>query len=326
MSTNQPYALDDTRLYNRALAANEVNQLPVTYTDLNGTGLTVLDDYLEGLNPLATDVVVTSDFASSGLAAYYGTNLPTLTKTSGDAQVIPAGTFGGDPLTVNVTDGSGNPLVGAPVTFAVPTGSDGGLSQTSGGATVVGISLTTDADGNATVYYESDADVLRNNKVTATAVTEAGNVSVCFKEHCGVQNGLASWLYADAGVSADGSENVSQWLDESANANSATQGTSGIQPQVVPNSIEGHSVVHFDDSSTYLSMPPCIADDFTMIVVFRSSMGSGAGPDWFAAGGIVDAETSGVVNDFGMSLDPQGDILTGIGNPDTTQSIRGWRL
>lgn len=320
-STNQPYALDDTRLYNRALGAQEVTQLPVTYTDLNGTGLSVYEDYLLGLNPISTNQIVTSDFLNSGLEAYYGINLPALTKNSGDSQVVAQSTFATNALTVQVRDSSGNPLVGAPITFNLAPGSDGGLAQTNGGTTVASISLTTDGSGNATIYFQAGADVIKNNSITATTVTNAGNVTATFTEHCGIQNGLVSWLDADAGVSVDGSNFVSQWQDESpAGTNSAAQATGGIQPQLVPSSLAGHSVIEFDGQSTYLAMPPCIADDFTMVVVFRSSAGSNTGGQWWNAGGIVDAETSGVVNDFGMSLDQYGDVLTGVGNPDTTQS------
>ena len=51
--TNQTFILDETRLYNRALGPNEITQLPVTYTDLNGSGLSVWEDFQRGLNPIA---------------------------------------------------------------------------------------------------------------------------------------------------------------------------------------------------------------------------------------------------------------------------------
>jgi len=47
------YLLDETRLYNRALTAKEIAQLPVTYTDLNGNGVSVFDAAQRHLNPYA---------------------------------------------------------------------------------------------------------------------------------------------------------------------------------------------------------------------------------------------------------------------------------
>ena len=52
--TNRAFALDEARLYNRALGPSEVVQLPATYTDLNGNGLTVWEDYQRSLDPRAT--------------------------------------------------------------------------------------------------------------------------------------------------------------------------------------------------------------------------------------------------------------------------------
>jgi len=249
-ATNNPYSLDDTRLYNRALAASEVVQLPVTYTDWNGTGLSVYQDYLEGLNPLATNSIVTSGFLSSGLTGYYSGALPTLTKSSGgDGQTVAASTFASNPLVVHVTDGSGTALVNAPITFAVAPGSDGGLALTSGGTTTPSLSLTTDSSGNATVYYEAGPEAIQNNTITATAVASAGSASVSFTAYCGVQSGLNLWFRADAGVTQS-SGNVSQWNDQSPNAFTATQSTGANQPVLVSNAVNGLPALQFSGSQT----------------------------------------------------------------------------
>jgi len=247
-ATNNPYALDEARLYNRAMTAGEVAQLPPTYSDLNGTGLSVFDDFLESLNPLSTTSIVTSGFISSGLTGYYGGSNPTLNKTGGDLQTISASTFATNALVVHVTNGSGTALVGAPITFSIPMYSDGGLSLTSGGTTTTSLSLTTDGSGNATVYYESGAEALQNNTIQATAVSTAGSVSVTFTEYCGVQSGLALWLRADQGVTQS-SGNVSAWADQSINGNNASQSTSGSQPTLVTSSLNGQPVLRFNGST-----------------------------------------------------------------------------
>ena len=45
------FALDEVRLYNRALGPGEVCQLPVTYTDLAGRGISVYESKQKGLDP-----------------------------------------------------------------------------------------------------------------------------------------------------------------------------------------------------------------------------------------------------------------------------------
>jgi hypothetical protein len=250
-----PYILDEARLYNRAMSATEVPQLPVTYSDLNGSGLSVYQDYLEGFNPFSMGTIVTTGFINSGLTGYYGSSAPTLTKTGGDAQTVSANTFAPNPLVVQVKNSSGTTLVGAPITFTIPSGSDGGVALTSGGTTTTSLSLVTDSSGNATVYYQSGPDTFKTNTITATAVYTTGNVSVSFTARCGVQSGLTLWLKADVGITTDGSGNVSQWNDQSPSGYNATQTTSTIRPAFVSNVMNGNPVVRLNGSSNYMSLP-----------------------------------------------------------------------
>jgi alpha-tubulin suppressor-like RCC1 family protein len=275
-SVNPAFTLDETRLYSRALGPDEVTQLPFTYSDLNGSGLTIYDDYLEGLNPLSTNEVVTPGFIDSGLTGYYGSTLPTLTKSSGDAQTVCASNFEANPLVVQVTDGSGTPLTNAPITFAIAHGSHGGLSQTSGGTTTASISLTTDSDGNATIYYQAGADTLRDNIISATAVTNAGNVSVAFTAYCGIQNGLGLWLKSEAGVTQDGSGNVSLWADQGVNHNDVSQTTTGEYPVFATNQVNGKPVLTFNGSQYLAANDASTLDpsNITMIVVGQYSASS----------------------------------------------------
>jgi hypothetical protein len=61
-----------------------------------------------------------------------------------------------------------------------------------------------------------------------------------------------------------------------------------------------------------------VQDDFTIICVFRASQGIGTGTQFYQGAGLVNGELPGVVNDFGMSLNANGKLLAGTGNPDIT--------
>lgn len=62
------------------------------------------------------------------------------------------------------------------------------------------------------------------------------------------------WLRADTGVTADGSNNVSSWLDLSGNGNTATQATSDDEPQLLANDYNAFSAVSLA-SSKFLDLP-----------------------------------------------------------------------
>ncbi len=57
--------------------------------------------------------------------------------------------------------------------------------------------------------------------------------------------GLALWLDAAKGVTADGSGNVSKWADQSGNANDAVQNILSLEPVVVTPGINGKAVIRF---------------------------------------------------------------------------------
>jgi hypothetical protein len=66
-----------------------------------------------------------------------------------------------------------------------------------------------------------------------------------------------------------------------------------------------------------------VEDDFTVIFVYRSSQGIGTGTQFYQGAGLVNGEVSNVVNDFGLSLNADGRVLAGTGNPDTTIASNG---
>ena len=130
---------------------------------------------------------------------------------------------------------------------------------------------------------------------------------------------LAAWLKADAitGVSSGGA--VATWSDVSGHGNDAAQSTAAQRPTYVAGALNGLPVVRFNSAaSTYLSLSRPVQDDFTVLCVYRSSQGVGTGTAFFQGAGLVNGEVGGVTDDFGMSLNANGFLLAGTGNPDTT--------
>lgn len=70
-------------------------------------------------------------------------------------------------------------------------------------------------------------------------------------------NNLVLWLKADAGVTVDGSgTNVVAWADQSGNGFVADQTplTSYLQPDLVPNAVNGNPALHFDGANDHLAI------------------------------------------------------------------------
>jgi hypothetical protein len=81
--------------------------------------------------------------------------------------------------------------------------------------------------------------------------------------------------------------------------------------------MNGLPVVRFNAAkSNYLWFYRPVQDDFTIICVFQSTQGYGSGNLYYEGAGLVNAEVSGVVNDFGSCLFANGAVCAGTGNPD----------
>jgi hypothetical protein len=104
----------------------------------DGNGLTLLQDYQQGNDP--------TNYYSQG-----GTTItPVLTLVSGDRQEGAAGTLASQPLIFSVTKSDGTVLANAPVNFTV-TG--GGLSATPVTSAVTTLTVSSNANGQAQVYF-----------------------------------------------------------------------------------------------------------------------------------------------------------------------------
>ena len=130
---------------------------------------------------------------------------------------------------------------------------------------------------------------------------------------------LAVWYKADALTNLVNGSPVAVWPDLSGNGNNALQTLSANRPTYIASAINGQPAIRFNAAnSSYLWFFRPVQDDFTMIFVYQSSQGLSTGIDFWSGAGLVNGEQSGPVNDFGIALNANGQILAGTGNPDTT--------
>lgn len=131
---------------------------------------------------------------------------------------------------------------------------------------------------------------------------------------------LAGWFRANT-LGSDGVTNngpVRTWPDAAGTGNPALQFTTSRQPKWLASAMNGQPAVRFNgaqNQSFALTRP--VQSDFTILCVFQSTQGIGTGTQWWSAAGLVDGEASGAANDFGLSLNANGRVLAGTGNPDT---------
>jgi hypothetical protein len=74
------------------------------------------------------------------------------------------------------------------------------------------------------------------------------------------------------------------------------------------------------DGDDYVLLPRLVEDSFTVSFWVRSDQpGPGRAEDtrWYTGAGLVDAEVSGVVSDWGIAWHSDGHIVAGTGDPDT---------
>jgi hypothetical protein len=130
---------------------------------------------------------------------------------------------------------------------------------------------------------------------------------------------LQAWFRADGITGLTNGTTLAAWPDATGNGYSATQNISARQPTYVTGAINGLPAVHFNSATaTWMAFARPVQDDFTILCVYRSSQGEGIGTQFYQGVGLVSGEVGGVVNDFGISLNLNGKLLAGTGNPDVT--------
>ena len=113
------------------------------------------------------------------------------------------------------------------------------------------------------------------------------------------------WVAAN--LSGSNGTPVSTWTD-SVLGKPASQLTSGSQPQLYTNALNGHNVVRFASAaSQFLTVaaansPISGATDFTMATVFRTSTPGISASSFFQNTGLIGAEQPNVVTDWALCL------------------------
>ncbi len=101
-------------------------------------------------------------------------------------------------------------------------------------------------------------------------------------------------------------------------ADSTGNGNNGTATAVsyAADGVNGQSA-HFNGSSSYVGIPRCIQDNFTVSCWVKTTATGGTGTQWWQGKGLIDGEVAGSYPDWGMAL-LNGKVALGIGSPDTT--------
>jgi hypothetical protein len=172
-------------------------------SSVDGNGLTLLQDYLQGNNP-------TDYYSQNG-----GTITPNVTVTGGNGQSAPQATFLPQPLQVSVIGPGSNPLTNAPVTFSAVGSSGGQFSQSLGGEASSTLTVTSDSMGTASIYYAGPDTPGSTNTIQATA----GTVATTFTETTEISDGtVASCSGITQAVGNANGQIVVDWNNNATNA------------------------------------------------------------------------------------------------------------
>ena len=101
--------------------------------------------------------------------------------------------------------------------------------------------------------------------IGGTAITKPGGVAAAFDPKS--ISGLFIWLKADAGVTADGSNAVSAWADQSGSGNNFAQSTSTAKPTLTANAQNNKPAIVFDGTSDHMISGSMTFGEWSMFAV-----------------------------------------------------------
>lgn len=233
---------------------------------------------------------IPAEFISGGSRKGVAPHL--ITIVGGNHQVGAPLSFNPQPFDVAVwtSDGKG-PLAGIPLTFEVVAG-DGklGTAPITDSTLSRSLLMRTDVDGSATAFFQQPSsagvlskvrattglsevvfDTLSTPSVTSQPAEKASNsqrgsftkksprtpTAENLPSDPSTISGLQLWLQ---GSSASAGA-LALWADDSSEGNDAEQVTSGEQPTVVANVLNGYNVVRFDGVDDWLGLPDFLSSN-----------------------------------------------------------------
>lgn len=127
---------------------------------------------------------------------------------------------------------------------------------------------------------------------------------------------MAHWV-ADEQLELNGEGSIASWTDQIGGRTASPSGT----PILVEQTLSGRDAIRFQPTDgtdgfrvPAVSNPIVDADDFSVIVTFRSDVTQqGGASSWFENTGLVDSSSLGFATDWGVSINASGQISFGMG-------------
>jgi hypothetical protein len=197
-------------------------------------------------------------------------------------------------------------------TGGVSTGS-GGASDGTGGAgnggskpVATGGRPSIDGGGDAGAPEAGGTSATGGNASTGGKSSTGGNPATGGTTNTGGTGGMSSvsappasgmmlWLRADKGITASNSL-VSKWADQSASHLDAVQGTSRMQPLLLPDGINGHPAVVFDGVDDFLQITKAFDLETGAVTVFAVALT----PDTNVCAAIFESSNGAEDNDISL--------------------------
>lgn len=133
----------------------------------------------------------------------------------------------------------------------------------------------------------------------------------------------------NSGTPPNDGDAISLWAGDTNSAALASAGT--VFPYFKANAtLAGTpSVIFSNNSILTLEGDPSVnpvsgRTNFSVAIVYKGAGTGAGGSPWYQQSGIVNAESGGVVDDWGCTLDSLGQFNAGLGNPDVTMPQPGY--
>lgn len=192
------------------------------------------------------------------------------------------------------------------------------------GVTTTNVSVTILSAGSATITASGSG--LGSVAVTIGGLAPRALVNV-FR--------ASSQASLNYGSGANNGDPINAWAGDTNGAMFAQWNLVGSTPTFAVNAtlagtpavtFSGDTVLVIDSTGDPALNPVAGLNNFSCAVVFKTQApGTGSsGSPWWQQSGLVNNETGGVVDDWGVTVDAVGQISLGLGNPDVTISQLGY--